>query len=317
MSNRPRLCAICSRALAPDVDVHACPACIRSTRTLLTTIIQELPELQMCLAPAAAPAGGRSAGRAYAPLPLRLDALNLLGPGTATPWTDTAGDQVPGIPLVPLLRWWGDYIAAQRAAAWQWADTQDPTPCIGSITTERDAAAWCRWLSVNLWVAVAQPWIRQLHGDLAEALASVRAITRTEAQRHQRLAPCPACDAVAMVAVDGTWEIKCEVCGHRMDPDQYEAHAASVLAKLTTTALWSIALEHAEDTPPVEEDSTSKRRPLLGPCPRCHERAMAAGQGEEHVVCEACGLRTDAGAYATYAASVLPALTTIDARLSA
>lgn len=314
MSNRPRFCALCSRPLVPDTKAHACPACVKDTRLLLAAIRAEVPELQECLALGAAPAGGRSAGRAHAPLPVRLDALNLLGPGTATPWTDTVGDQVAGIPLSSVLRWWANHIAFTQVAAWRHKGTQYSGPCWGAITHGRDAAAWCRWLDAYLWIAVDDPMIWQLHGDLTEALAAVREITRSQPQRHSRLAPCPACDAIAMVAVDGKWEIKCEVCGHRMDPDEYDAHAAAVLPKLTTTALWIAAVEHTEDTPPVDEDTVSKRRPLLGPCPRCHERAMAASKREEHVVCEACGLRTDAAAYAAYVTAVLPALTTIDAR---
>lgn len=317
MTGRVRCCAICSRPLVAGTQAHACPACVKDTRGLLAAITAELPELQECLRLGAAPAGGRSVGRAHAPLPLRLDTLNLLGPGVATPWTDTAGDQVQGIPLVPLLRWWADYIGAQHIAAWRFAGTQYSAPCSGAITHGRDAAAWCRWLSAYLWIAAAQPWIRQLHDDLAEALEGVRAITRTEPQRHRRLAPCPACDSIAMVAVDGEWEVKCEVCGHRMDPAAYDAHAAAVLPRLTTTALWIAAVEHADDAPPVQADTVSKRRPCLGPCPRCRERAMVASRGEEQVVCEACGLRTDAAAYATYVAAVLPALTTIAVRMTA
>lgn len=311
-TGRVRCCAICSRALAPDAEVHACPACIHRTRGLLAAIVAELPELQECLALGAAPAGGRSAGRAHAPLPLRLDALNLLGPGTATPWSDTTGDQVEGIPLVAMLRWWADHIGTHHIAAWRSAGTQYSAPCSGAITHGRDAAAWCRWLVAYLPYAAGQLWIHQLHDDLVDALDGLRAITRTVPQRHNRLAPCPQCDAIAMVAVDGEWEVTCEVCGHRLDPDDYADHASAVLPVLTSIAVRMTAAEYAEDAPVVSEVTcTSRRRPRLGPCPHCGARAMAARKGEGQVVCEACGRSVESSAYADYVAAVLPALTTI------
>jgi len=99
----------------------------------------------------------------------------------------------------------------------------------------RDIAAWCRWLTGYLPYAVHLRWVGELHQALEGALARVQAITRTRARTHPRLAPCPSCGACAMSRTDGQWEIVCEACGHKMQPDAYDKHAAAVLPALTLT----------------------------------------------------------------------------------
>lgn len=235
--NSRAICAICPRLLPDGSDAYACPACEHRMRYVLATIVAELPLLQAALVPGGGSTGGRPVGRAHAPLPVNLRALNLLGPGTTTPVTDLHAEQVGDTPLVALLRGWADWLAQHFPCA----RVLDGTVYLaayggcdraGIRGDGADVAAWCRWLTRYLPYAAQLHRVDELHRDLEDALARVRAITGTRPQTHPRLAPCPACGTVAMSRTDGVWEVVCEACGHRMDPDAYSAHASAVLPGL-------------------------------------------------------------------------------------
>lgn len=317
--HRPTLyCCICSRALPPGTEAHACQACTHRMRGYLATIVAELPELQACLRPGAAPTGGRGAGRAHSPMPLRLDVLNLLGPGYIGTVREP-GEQTGVLPLLPLLDWWTNYIARQHFTAWRTGGTVWMAPCEGAATqaerpscscrsqrrprrarsAEQVIAAWCRWLAAYLPYAITQPWVHQLDGDLAEAVAAVRDITRSVPQRHVRLAPCPRCEVTAMVAVDGVWEIVCEACRYRMEPDAYARHAAEVLPE-----------QHAElaDAMAAVPPSVPLHHPRTIICPRCSAGVAAPVDAEHESACEACGyrIRTGPDASTTHASAAPP-----------
>lgn len=240
------LCTICARPLPDGSARYACQACEHRMRHLLATIVTELPLLRAALVPGGGTAGGRPAGRAHAPLPVNVRALDLLGPGTTYAVPDPYGEQSGGIPLGPLLVGWARYIATTYPAVYRSAGTEYVVPAEGvEVRAGTGIPAWCGWLTRYLPYAVRQPWIAQLCDQLDDALRRVRAITGTRPQTHPRLAPCPACSAVAMSRTDGDWEIRCQACGHRMEPDAYDAHAAAVLPGLAMVMARMAAAELA------------------------------------------------------------------------
>jgi ribosomal protein S27E len=234
-------CSICPRALPDDAGGYACQRCTHRMRYALNTLAdRELPLLRQALVPGSSgpPTGTRFGGLAHAPLPADGRVLDLLGPGSvrSAPYSTQAGD----IPLLPLLRYWADRLAMAFPARHVRSGTQYLEPYGGAdqAVSRRgtDIAAWSRWLVRYLPYAADLYWVRELHDALDDMLHRVRAITGTQPHTHHRLAPCPACDAFAVVHTDGEWDVKCEACGQKTDPDEYAAHAAAVMPEITAAA---------------------------------------------------------------------------------
>jgi len=236
-------CSICQRELGEDTeDRYACRACEHHLGYVLEQLPAEAVLLQAQLAPYRSPRSGvRSSGQAHAPLPLDVRVVDLL----ATRWVpDPHGEDSAGIPIGPALVGWASLIAdahpyvEQRAGTWYVGRGCEPVP-----RTEGGIAGWARWLRLYLPAAVAHPRVAAMHDDLVGVLRRVRAITGTQPRVRRHLAPCPACQAFGLARTDGEWEIRCGVCGHRMDPDAYAHHASEVLPGLTALAVLATARE--------------------------------------------------------------------------
>jgi hypothetical protein len=232
-------CAICPRPLPEaDADRYACAACEHQLRAWLAQLSTEIVLLRAELTPGRGPGGGRPAGRAHAPIPLDVRVLDLLGRTTGGYVPDPHGQDSAGIPIGPLLTGWAHRIAREHPAAYRRYGTEYSVPCrYAAPRRGSDLTAWCRWLAAYLPHALRQPWIRDMHDEIGEAVRRVSAVTGTRPRRHRYLAPCPACQGFAMSRTDGQWEYQCDLCGHRLDPDQYAEHAAAVLPGLTAMAV--------------------------------------------------------------------------------
>ncbi|WP_228915946.1 hypothetical protein [Streptomyces sp. DH20] len=230
------MCAVCRRATQPGL--HACPRHTAELRAWLAELPGQTRLLEReFLAPAAAPAQGRigGTGRATAPVPVDLRVVTLLGPGHA----DILGADDDG--TVPILAWlgaWAGYIAYTYPAV-----TRDPygtahvQPCDQAWPRHHETTAgYCVWLTRYLPYAAAHPWVGDLHRQLEALIDRVRDLTHAVPHRHPQGAPCPKCDAHALVAVDGQLGITCDSCGHHLDIDTYAAHAAAFLHTHQTTA---------------------------------------------------------------------------------
>lgn len=57
----------------------------------------------------------------------------------------------------------------------------------------------------------------------------IRDLTHAVPHRHHYAAPCPACEAFALAAVDGGEGITCAVCGHHLSHTDYDQHTADFL----------------------------------------------------------------------------------------
>lgn len=222
-------CAVCRRD-AED-GLHVCPRHTAELRAWLAELPGQAELLGQFLTSAGAPVQGRlgGTGRAHAPAPVDLRVLALLGPGHP----DTVGPDDDGtVPILALLDGWAGYIAySYPAAHTDPYGTQHTFPCEQAVPRRGGATitGWCNWLTAYLPYALTHPWVGDLHRQLGDLLARVRALTHAVPHKHPQGAPCPECDAFALVAEDGQWGITCQACGHHLQPEAYEEHAARFL----------------------------------------------------------------------------------------
>lgn len=222
------MCAVCRRAT--EAGLHACPRHAAELRAWLTELPAQALLLQRFLTPAGAPAQGRlgGTGRPTAPVPVDLRVLTLLGPGHADP---RSPDDDGTVPIRALLGAWAGHIAytypsvaRDRHGTAHVRPCEQAWPCLGETIT-----GWCAWLTRYLPYALAHPWVGEMHRQIGALLDRVRDLTHDVPHSHPQGAPCPQCDAFALVAVDGLWGITCEACGHHLEPDSYTEHAAAFL----------------------------------------------------------------------------------------
>ncbi|MEW2635962.1 hypothetical protein AB0903_31070 [Streptomyces sp. NPDC048389] len=232
-------CTVCHDQLPDTAEVYACEACAYRLRAMLLELPGHMPLLAELLQPGSRLPGRGGAGRAHSPMPVRLDVMDLLGPGHIVVLADPHGDQSAGIPITPLLYGWARYIAASCPSV-----TRDRhgtvriQPCDGPYSRHgSDAAAWCQWLIAYLPYAVTQSWIGDMYQQIEDLIRRVRDKTDRKPQRTQRSAPCPECSWLKLVSIEGEPHIVCEACGHRLTADEYKAHSAAVLPALTALAI--------------------------------------------------------------------------------
>ncbi|TLQ45778.1 hypothetical protein [Streptomyces marianii] len=241
------LCSVCHRALDDDTDLTACDACAAGLRAMLTELPRQLPLLAQLLRPGGGPAQRGGTGRAHSPLPVRLDVLDLLGPGQVVPLEDPHGDQSDGIPIAPLVYGWARYIAQQHpSVSRDRHGTIQIRPCDGPASHRGNGiAAWCAWLTAYVPYVCTQPWVAAMHEQLEQLLSQIRSKTGSRPGRTDRDAPCPECACFALVSIHGDPTVRCEACGTALTAAEYAEHAATVLPPLTALAV-RIALQQAE-----------------------------------------------------------------------
>lgn len=234
-----RLCTACDTRLPDDTNAHACPLCLDRLRGLLAEIPRHLPLLAELLAPGTTDAPGPGGtGRAHSPMPVRGDVLNLLGPGAMVQLPDPHGDQdhTPGL---ALLRGWADYIATTAPAAYRDRHgTVQVTPCTAPVARHGTGpAAWCRWLTAYLPQAAEHDWYGEMYRQIEALVWVLRGKTNRQPRRTARSAPCPACEAFALVSTEGEPLTRCEACGQQLTAAEYRDHSAKVLPALTALAV--------------------------------------------------------------------------------
>jgi hypothetical protein len=209
-------------------------------RGWLAELPRQLPLLRAELLPEGRPKQGRmgGTGSATAPVPLNLDALNLLAPGWPGPPADPYGDTTGPVPITPLLAGWAGYIAYQYpSVARDRHGTAHASPCAAAYTRRgTDVAAWCHWLTAYLPYAVTLRCIGDMHQQLSDLVRRIRDLTHAAPHRHRKDVPCPKCGAFDLTEVDGQWGINCEACGEHLEPEAYAAHSRALLATYTRPA---------------------------------------------------------------------------------
>lgn len=237
-------CTTCPRTLTPaEADRYACQACVYRMRTWLTELPAELDTLTELLQPAGGHTQGSiHGGRAHSPAPLRLDVLNLIGPGDYLTAPDPGGDQDGTPPVLAVLTAWAQYIATQYPTRWtDAAGTVRVGPSDDMQAVSRHGtttAAWCSWLAGYLGFAADQAWVRQLYAELQDLMIRVRDITQSQIRTRIMRAPCPLCGTFALTAKDGEWYIDCQACPEVLDRDYYtDEYEPQALAQYARDAL--------------------------------------------------------------------------------
>lgn len=233
-------CAVC-HGLLPNQSEHlACEACAYRLRSMLVEVPKHVPLLAALLEPGSSgPPSRGSVGRAHSPMPVRLDVMDLLGPGHAIALPDPHGDQTGGVPILPLLHGWARYIADQHPAVTRDRHgTVHIGPCDAPHSSHgTDVTAWSRWLIAYLPYALTQPWIGDMYRQMEDLVWRLRGKTDRRPRKVARSAPCPSCDAFALVSVEGEPHITCEACAASLTSAEYRAHSQAVLPALTALAV--------------------------------------------------------------------------------
>ncbi|MEU9654417.1 hypothetical protein AB0E00_36750 [Streptomyces sp. NPDC048110] len=228
-------CAICPRT-APD-GTRACEACADELRAWLAELPGQARLLEQFVTPSAGPARGRlgGTGRAHAPAPVDFRVLVLLAPGRYDPAPGTDDDGTA--PIAAVLAAWAGHIAYRYPAA-----ARDPygvahtQPCDEAWPAAgRTITGWCAWLTAYLPYTLTLDAVADYHRAVGDLVHRVRSLTHTTPRRRPMAAPCPSCEAFALVRTDGHWNIVCRACGHTLAPDAYDQHAARFLASLPAT----------------------------------------------------------------------------------
>jgi hypothetical protein len=246
-------CTIC-HAPAGDDAPGACTACQYRLDYVLQQLAAQEPLLRAQLAPYRSPSTGtRFGGAAHPPLPVDVRVLDLL----ARHWEpDPDGQDEGGIPIGPLLVGWCHRLADSYPAVSRHGGTAyitagcDPLP-----RTAGGIPGWTAWLRAYIPYAAAWDRAAELWAAMEDALHRARAITGTQPRTRPRWAPCPACQAFALVATDGDYHVRCQACGHRLTPEEYAAHAAQTLPGLTATAVWIATTPTRDDAPRDAHDA--------------------------------------------------------------
>ncbi len=209
------LCVVCQRR-RPHWPM-VCEPCRSRTREQLTV---DLPEQYAMLdATPGQSTGQRVSGTRTAPLPGRLDVLNLVGRGTLRvhdPAPDAPDWQIGEIP--PLV--WLD----------QWVRDWRDTLAIGAHLPPARLMDMVRWLDHRLDTAMDEhPAIDSFAAELAEQVTTLRAVNGDRSD-WRRIGTCPGLRSDGVTAVGcGTplyanpWVdvIQCRGCGYRWDRHQW------------------------------------------------------------------------------------------------
>lgn len=199
------ICVVCQH---PDRQVETgqvCPGCAHRTACDLRDIADLYA--QISLEPSISAAGPRVSGSREAPLPLRVDALDLTMPARAGTIHDEHGDQCGHIAAASILDSWVDDWRSHRGKG-----EGRPLPTVVILAD---------WLGVRLADACQDhPAIGAFADDMRRLRRALRAVIGDGPVRPERLpAPCPGCDLLALVRDhDG---VRCRNCRGWWTFEQY------------------------------------------------------------------------------------------------
>jgi len=212
-------CPTCQRPLyADELELHACSRCTRAMRGWLA----ELPAQMVVLRGSRQREAGeqqRVAGSRTAPLPGRLDVLNLIGPGAPGDVRDTECDQQGPLPITTVLGSWVRLVVEERGL---------------NGPRGRSEEALADYLGRHLNWAAGQPWAGEMHDELQQMMRVIRGITSVRPRTRAIPRPCPreGCGSLGLSQTDWSQYIECAVCGGLYTAGELMDHAPAALAQL-------------------------------------------------------------------------------------
>lgn len=199
-------CVVCQRR--PPTRPAVCESC----RTRLADSLTEVAQLYAALPTVLEPGRRgvqRVSGTREAPLPLRVDVLDLSMPLRGSQAvSDPHGDQTGMVSVAQVLDAW----------ARDWTDTRSK----GERLPLPTVAVLARWLSDRLdWACDEHPAVDEFAAELAETLAALRGVHGLTRLRHRLPAPCPDCDMRVLYRDDGADYIECGSCHRLWTEEEY------------------------------------------------------------------------------------------------
>lgn len=150
-------------------------------------------------------------GTREAPLPCRLDTLNLIGPAASSTVRDPHGDQAGAQPIVGVLGGWAKLICEERSVA-----GPDVWNEVGLADFLRGQATW----------VAGQPFAGELIDEIGSLMRVIRGIARVEVRTRAVSRPCPTCEYLTLQQQDWDRYVRCTNCGGCWTPDELNHDAA-------------------------------------------------------------------------------------------
>jgi hypothetical protein len=189
-----------------------CDPCVHQMRRWLAAIPAALVVLRdgsMQRERTGAP--GRT-GTREAPLPCRVDVLNLVGPAASGTVRDPHGDQVGSRPVIDVLGSWVRLVCEERHLAWP------------ARHREEDLAAW---LSAQLGWISQQEFAGEVALELRDLMWQIRGIARVEVRTRAVSRPCPRCQMMTLSRTDHDVYTRCSNCGTAWTDAELNADAVA------------------------------------------------------------------------------------------
>jgi hypothetical protein len=192
----------CARDLRPHEVAGAqqlCDPCIHRARNILASIPAALTVLHGSMQRERSGDSGR-AGTRTAPLPGRLDVLNLIGPAAWGNVHDPYGDQTGQRPIIDVLGSWVRLLCEER-------QTNGPIRY-----REEDLASW---LNSQLGYVATQSWGGELVSELIDLDRVLRGIMSIDVRTRAVPRPCPndRCQRLELTRTDHDAYTRCSACG--------------------------------------------------------------------------------------------------------
>lgn len=214
---QPAACVVCQRR-----EVRTGMVC-DPDRDRLARTLAEVVELYALLPEQIQPgqaSGPRVSGSREAPLPLRVDPLDLTMPARAGGVHDALGDQVGYLPVASVLdSWVQDWRGTIRCGS------VNPCPTVPELA---------RWLGT--WLPTAcdhHPAVDEFADEMFSLARTLRRACGMVDPRPELLdAACSRCDSVSLHRLPGEDRVECGVCGRLMTESEYHQWTKMVVADL-------------------------------------------------------------------------------------
>ncbi|MFG2748050.1 hypothetical protein [Streptomyces xanthophaeus] len=209
------IAATCDRELRDHELASAqllCDPCLHGMRGWLASIPNQMIVLREGSMQREVSGGTGRSGTKTAPLPGRLDTINLVGPAAVGRVDGPLDDQLGDVPIVGVLGGWVQLVIEERPA-------KPPT-----AATEITLAAW---LTLHLGWSSQQPWAGEMRSELHDMMRSIWRITSLQPRTRAISRPCPrdACQMLTLIERDWVQYIECTSCGGLWTKSELNADA--------------------------------------------------------------------------------------------
>lgn len=198
-----------------------CPGC----RSRLAGWLREIPDLYADLLARddvlrSSGGFGWVSGTHEAPVPIRVDAVDLTMPARGGTVVDAFHDQIGHLPVAAVLASWAE----------NWREFRG----IGEGRALMTVPELCVWLERRLEDACD---VHPAIGDFADELRGIRSVLYgvlglNDVPDYKQGVPCRACDMLTLVRYPGGDFTECTSCGLLLNADEYHSWCALVSAPL-------------------------------------------------------------------------------------